>query len=254
MISVTMPDGSTYTVKELLGKGDSNAKLTKSDGAEKGYLTVGLSLAPANSSGYQVCSSASPGCTQACIFTAGKGQMKHVQWARIAKTIAFFEERNKFVDMLRRDLALARKRAHKQGKMLACRLNVFSDIQWEKIFPGLFLDFSDVQFYDYTKHAKRMHAYSQGGLPTNYHLTFSRSECNDEEAKRVLCYGGCNVTVVFSDDLPKSHWGKEVINGDDTDLRFLDPPGVIVGLKAKGRGKKDTSGFVVSSRVPLPIA
>jgi len=36
-----------------------------------------------------------------------------------------------------------------------------------------------------------------------------------------------------------------VVDGTETDLRFLDPQGVIVGLVANGEGKKDTSGFVV---------
>jgi hypothetical protein len=53
-----------------------------------------------------------------------------------------------------------------------------------------------------------------------------------------------NVAVVF-DTLPTTYLGRPVVNGDDTDLRFLDPQGVVVGLKAKGRAKKDTSGFTV---------
>jgi hypothetical protein len=47
--------------------------------------------------------------------------------------------------------------------------------------------------------------------------------------------------------LPQTYLGKQVVDGDATDLRFLDPRGVIVGLKAKGKGKQDTSGFVVKS-------
>jgi hypothetical protein len=36
-----------------------------------------------------------------------------------------------------------------------------------------------------------------------------------------------------------------VIDGTETDLRFLDPNNVVVGLKANGKAKKDVSGFVV---------
>ena len=39
----------------------------------------------------------------------------------------------------------------------------------------------------------------------------------------------------------------KVVNGDESDLRFLDPRNSIVGLKAKGKAKKDTTGFVVNS-------
>jgi hypothetical protein len=38
-----------------------------------------------------------------------------------------------------------------------------------------------------------------------------------------------------------------VINGDETDLRFLDGKQKVVGLVEKGRAKKDESGFVVES-------
>ena len=36
------------------------------------------------------------------------------------------------------------------------------------------------------------------------------------------------------------------INGDEHDLRLLDPKNVVVGLKAKGKAKTDTSGFVMN--------
>jgi hypothetical protein len=39
--------------------------------------------------------------------------------------------------------------------------------------------------------------------------------------------------------------GLQVVNGDESDLRFLDPKRVIVGLKAKGRARKSDSNFVV---------
>ena len=86
----------------------------------------------------------------------------------------------------------------------------------------------------------------KGSLPSNYHLTFSRSEANEAQALDVLKAGG-NVACVFSGSLPETYLGFRVINGDESDLRFLDPSGVIVGLKAKGKAKKDASGFVIHS-------
>jgi hypothetical protein len=83
-------------------------------------------------------------------------------------------------------------------------------------------------------------------------LTFSLSEANEAAACIWLNNGG-NVAVVFSTKkgkpLPTTYvlGGKEfpVFDGDDTDLRFLDPKGGhIIGLHAKGRARKDTSGFV----------
>jgi hypothetical protein len=77
----------------------------------------------------------------------------------------------------------------------------------------------------------------------NYHLTFSAADGNDADVNKAIAQG-MNVTVVF-DKIPAEYKGKPVFNADETDLRFLDPKGVVLGLKAKGRAKKDTTGFVV---------
>ena len=251
---VKLQDGSKYPIVKLLGAGDTNAKMSKSDKSGKGYLTYGLSLAPGNVSGYEVCPSRSPGCSAACLYTAGHGQMTSVQRARTAKTIMFFEQRKAFLAMLERDLDAAHKKATKENKTLAIRLNVLSDIPWESIAPKLLSKYTDVQKYDYTKSFKRMKKFCAGGFPPNYHLTFSRSECNDKESLEVLKMGG-NVAVVFDNkDIPKEWNGFKVVNGDETDLRFLDEKGVVVGLFAKGKGRTDKSGFVVSTKIPLQMA
>jgi hypothetical protein len=138
-------------------------------------------------------------------------------------------------------------------------MNGSSDIAWEGIscerwidgIPGLyrsvFAAFPEVDFVDYTKNPRRF----ERALPANYHLTFSRSESNETDAERLLARG-VNVAVVFADALPSSWHGFAVINGDEHDLRHLDPkasegnPGYVIGLSPKGRkAKKDTSGFVV---------
>ena len=60
---------------------------------------------------------------------------------------------------------------------------------------------------------------------------------------------GLNVAMVFNvkdeTELPSEYMGFPVINGDEHDLTFLHGNGVIVGLKAKGAAKKDTTGFVI---------
>jgi hypothetical protein len=125
------------------------------------------------------------------------------------------------------------------------RLNGTSDIRWETVpvindrgyaYENVMLMFPDVQFYDYTKIANRRN------IPANYHLTFSLAESNEQNARKALD-AGMNVAAVFH-TLPDTYLGRKVINGDATDLRFLDPKNVIVGLKAKGKAKRDTTGFV----------
>ena len=125
------------------------------------------------------------------------------------------------------------------------RLNGTSDVPWEKVKDEdgktLMEKHWDVQFYDYTKNPNRMKDYLKGKMPSNYHLTFSRSESNQAQADEILKLGG-NVAVVYKTPPAPSD---KVVNGDLSDLRFTDPDGVIVALKAKGKAKKDTSGFVI---------
>lgn len=215
----------------------SNLKTRK--GEKHGWLTGILHLAPARLSGHNVCPMASKGCAAACLNTAGFGGIfPGVQRARIAKTKLFFSDRTAFLAILAGEIAQWQLAAKAKGMRLAVRLNGTSDIAWERF--DIIQRFPDVTFYDYTKIPNRV---MTNTLP-NYHLTFSRSESNEEQAK-LLANLGHNVAVVFSKTLPKTYWGKRVVNGDLTDLRFKDPKGVIVGLTAKGRGQTDKSGFVV---------
>ena len=163
-----------------------------------------------------------------------------IQQARIRKTKYFFEARDYFMNDLVADIKLGIKQAKKLGLTPVFRLNGTSDLAWEKYTVNehtLFELFQDVQFYDYTKVLGRKVSHLK-----NYHLTFSAADGNDADVQKALAQG-MNVAAVF-DRLPELYMGRPVINADDTDLRFLDPKGTIAGLKAKGRAKKDTSGFV----------
>lgn len=228
---------------KLFTNGIANPKTLKSEA--KGYKTLILHLAPHNVSGYQVCSSASVGCANACLNTAGRGKMNVVQAARIRKTKLFFEDRDTFKANILAELRTFVKMCDKNKVLPAVRMNGTSDILWEKIFPEMFEEFGSVQFYDYTKHYKR--CLKRYKLPENYHLTFSRSETNNEQCRKVLRAGRFNVAVVFDGkNYPPVWGGKPTYSADDDDLRFLDPPGGYVGcLYAKGDGKRDKTGFVL---------
>lgn len=227
---------------QLLSVG-SDAKTVK--GEAYGYLTAILYLAPARQAGRgEVCPHRSEGCTLSCLYTAGRGKMGNVKSARIRKTQLFFDRFSAFKEALIADITAFVAYCTKQGKTPCVRLNGTSDISWERL--GVFTQFPSVQFYDYTKSPIRALQFAKGVLPTNYHLTFSRSECNEAQAVDVLANGG-NVAVVFSSVLPKLWNGFPVVDGDKSDLRFLDSRNVVVGLKAKGEAKKDKSGFVVHS-------
>jgi hypothetical protein len=237
-IDTRMPDGTAYPVRTLLTDGTRNVKLAKSDAAGLKYETVGLTLSPTNLSGYNVCAFASPACRSECLVFTGHNTFTAVRRAQIAKTRAFFQDRDAFKIKLFTEIDRAQMLAKKHGNRLACRLNILSDIPWERVWPELFSAFPRVAYYDYTKRPDRV-------VPANYHLTFSRSETNETVALAEYARG-LNIAVVFeSADLPAFWNGIPVFSGDKTDLRFLDPRG-IVGLYAKGsRAKNDQSGFVV---------
>lgn len=253
-VLVTMPNGDEVEVKHLLSRGTTNTKLAKGESEVFGnYVTFGLSLAPARVSGHQVCPRSTPGCRDSCIFTAGHGGLfPSVPRHRIAKTLALFQHSRWFKKRLRYEVRRASKYAKEQFGTADVRLNVFSDVPWERKLPEVFEQEGQAcQFHDYTKVFPRMDSFLRGEFPDNYHLTFSRSETNEEDCLKVLDNGG-TVAVVFG--LTPREWksarptkwrGYPVIDGDQHDLRFLDPPGSVVGLYAKGRGRRDTTGFVV---------
>ena len=233
-----------------------NPKVLK--GQTQGYMTFILHLAPYTLSGRNTCPKATPGCAAACLNTAGRGGMfkrgentNVIQKARIRKTEWFYNDRASFMVALVADIQKAIKYAQKRGYIPVFRLNGTSDLSWEKYpvtlnsvgYNNVFEAFPTIQFYDYTKILGRKVKAIQ-----NYHLTFSKAESNDIDVRLALNLG-YNVAVVFSTKknakLPSTYLNRTVFNGDESDLRFLDPKNVVVGLYAKGRAKKDTSGFVV---------
>lgn len=221
----------------------TNAKTSK--GETKGYLTGILYLAPASLSGKNLCPYSTPGCRKACLNPAGRGAFNSVQQARLNKTKWLLKDRKSFVSQLFHDIAALVRKAKREGLIPCVRLNGTSDLRWELIAPELFEAFSDVQFYDYTKYP----ANKRNKLPANYHLTFSASEqTNPNEMNEYLQRG--NVAVVLESLAMKQAMLKDrklqAIDGDETDLRFLDPShNYLVLLTAKGKAKKDSSGFVI---------
>jgi predicted DNA-binding WGR domain protein len=194
---------------------------------------------------------ASKGCIKACLYEAGRGAMQATKDGRLRKTRWYFSDRAAFMATLHKDILAAIRYADKRGYDIAIRLNATSDIPWHRILhdgKSMMEHFPQVQFYDYTKVAKRLISEQ---LPANYHLTFSVSESNRALAQGVLNAGG-SVAAVFRDAATRDKYmgtgflGYPVVDGDETDLRFLDPANVVVGLYAKGtKGKRDDSGFVI---------
>lgn len=231
-----------YQSAKLLTK--NNHKTIK--GEKLGYITYILYLSPFtdNSKGINICPHASKGCSSACLFKSGFGGLyERVQQGRRDKTEWYLSNRESFMEKLVAEITSYEKK-HAGKEILTVRLNGTSDIRFEKIpvkgAKNIFEKFPDIQFYDYTKNPKRFDI----ELPNNYHLTFSRSETNEATAIKLL-QRGFNVAWVFN-KLPETFEGFNVIAGDETDLRFLDKKGVIVGLTYKqntGKGGKEANDF-----------
>ena len=232
----------------LISNGNTNAKTIKND--QETYILY-LSPYNLNDTGKNVCPFATKGCAAACLNSAGRGKFSNVQLARRRKTNLFFQDPQSFTQQLAMDLAKINNKALKENKTIFVRLNGTSDINFEKLLNRYlnisFAQFAGLKFYDYTKDKNKALEYSTNEKREKYRITYSRSEKDTEKDIQNLLNNGVNVAAVFSKDLPDTYLGYPVINGDETDLRFNDQLGVIVGLKAKGAGKKDTSGFVIQS-------
>lgn len=232
----------------------NNKKTMKSIGL--GYMTYIAYLSPfnQNSRGINVCSHASKGCAEACLVGSGNARFEVVRKGRLARTEYFLSNRVEFLYQIKKEIQKAIDK-NKDKAIVTIRLNGTSDIPFEKfnIFEGknIFEVYPHIQFYDYTKNYLRFDKV----LPSNYHLTFSRSETNHNKAIEML-NRGFNAAMVFN-RLPTTYEGFEVINGDKDDLRFLDKKNVIVGLKYKkmtGKGANNKlgveSGFVIDTDKP----
>ena len=237
--------------EKLLGI-DTNAKTIK--GEKYGVKTAILYLMPAKQSGVQLCAMASTaGCEKPCLFKAGRGAMSNVMLSRLRKTLYFNQYREFFMHQLHNELIRERAKAKRNGYKLIVRLNGTSDIRWENVAIGhsyrnIMQALPDVQFYDYTKLANRKN------IPSNYDLTFSYSGLEAYQpfvAKAVA--NGERIAVVFRNRAivdamlanGERFLGLPVVDGDNTDIRHIEPKGVIVALYAKGPARRDQSGFVV---------
>jgi hypothetical protein len=223
-------------------------------GEKYGYKTLIQYLSPADYlSQYlgfifpNMCAYASEACRDVCLGEhAGRMVFDGPKGARIRRTLFYHLAFESYLIEMMRQAEKHIAKARSEGLIPVGRLNGASDTLWERKAPGLFERFSDIEWYDYTKVPIRY----RRNLPSNYHLTFSRSETNEKDCVEALSFG-VNVAVVFRKTLPETYviGGREypVIDGDTHDIRLphIDGSGVVVGLKAKGKGKQDKSGFVV---------
>jgi len=236
-------------VQKLLSDGSTNAKTKKNS-----IKTFIMYLRPftLNSKGINICSHASVNCAAVCLETAGHGAFASVQNARAKRTEFYINNRREFLMQLSYEIMKKYTTAKKRGEKIAFRLNGTSDLDFVHLlnkYTGL--DISQLSdwatFYDYSKNLHRVIRYKDH---KNYTVTFSRSESNHAETDQAIKLG-INVAAVFSGDLPQRYKGAKVVDGDSSDLVMLYNKGIVLGLKAKGKARKDTSGFVINTELPF---
>lgn len=222
-----------------------------------------LHLAPADTSGVNVCAGAG-NCRKICLHFAGNPvYMTNKQAARIRRTLAYAADHQRFARLI--VCAILGKLAKHPGEPIAIRLNGTSDIAWENVDFAIDAEFATfcrrkfgqdlpigkrnifevfnyisnnggpkVQFYDYTKIRRNWAECQRLG----YHLTFSFDGW-DNDANIKLCRQALrhniNVAAAFNikkrDVLPlyvsasrfDSAWYGRVFNVIDGDLTDFRP-------------------------------
>ena len=232
-----------------------NVKTIKGEKAD--YLSAILYLMPhASGGGVTLCPHSTPACREMCLAGAGMSGLPLQLAAKQRRTDLFHRDRVTFLDLICGDVETLVAIAEHEGVKPAVRLNGSSDIIWERVAPDLFDAFPHVAWYDYAKIPFEHRAPKLG-----YHLTYSVEGPKDMVRAVEYLRHGQSVAVVVEKHQVEQMAGQELyldgvtatfVNGDESDLRFLDPPSSIVLLKPKGRVRTtSTSGRRSPAKAPL---
>ena len=236
MTNLTKTDGSNTKVK----------KSARSLIGGKEIRILSLSMMPDD----KICPARNiAGCADDCLKNSGRGVMRNVIDGRTARSAFWHLDQDGFLTQLKKELHNFIKLCDRQNVVPVTRLNVLSDIPWEK-----HLDFKDefraLFAYDYTKLAARL-----GKTPDNYHLMFSYSAASEYQNQvNIALKTDVPITAVFRGGLPTQFLGREVYDGDISDIDNIAQRGKIIGLRVKGyEAKKSRSPFVIPNPDLVPV-
>ncbi len=226
-----------------------NYKQQKEHPRRKGLVSTGLPLAP-NAIAFQrlgdsagpsrrhpqgdqsttFCAGSNEFCRGSClVYTGQHGADPYNLQIKVATSMALIREPAAFMRILVEAIDWFGREQRQCRKTPCYRLNVLSDLPWELIYPEMFERFARDQFYDYTKVAGR-------AVPPNYDVTFSYSGTNWRLCQHELERGQRCAVVFFARrqeayPFPRTWRGYDVIDGTTHNFRFMDPGGIIVGLR-----------------------
>ncbi len=245
----------------------ANSKLRKLPGRAAKFRAIGLAMAPANYSGKELCAWRTDGCTAACNgFWSGMNVTISTRLALIGRALLWNYFRELFAAKLRHELQNFAKLCKRLGIVPACRLNISTDVVYERLLPDIFAEFPEIRFLDYTKALPKHRC----AIPSNYSLSHSFSERTTAADVEAIVSAGRNVVIAFDSAYrpQKKLWGAlpaavrftdsagrdftlPVVNGDRHDLRLpeMDGRGVVIGLHGKSGGRRVdravASGFML---------
>ena len=223
--------GYDKTIKEVgvsyLGAVAQSAKLRHS--LYHKVSTYGIYLASADLSGFNVCPN-SEYCKDNCLNGSGHNRVDRlskkgtIDRSRTIKTRLLFANKEVFMRIMIHEIEKERKKAENNGTFFSIRLNCTSDINpiaFTLNGKNILEIFPDIQFYDYTKVLNRI---ALAKKYSNYDITWSidGSEKNREIGLELLKNGGRVAVVYGENDMPKTWYGYECCNGDETDYRPSD--------------------------------
>ena len=223
--------GYDKTIKEVgvsyLGAVAQSAKLRHS--LYHKVSTYGIYLASADLSGFNVCPN-SEYCKDNCLNGSGHNRVDRlskkgtIDRSRTIKTRLLFANKEVFMRIMIHEIEKERKKAENNGTFFSIRLNCTSDINpiaFTLNGKNILEIFPDIQFYDYTKVINRI---ALAKKYSNYDITWSidGSEKNREIGLELLKNGGRVAVVYGENDMPKTWYGYECCNGDETDYRPSD--------------------------------
>jgi hypothetical protein len=212
-----------------------------------GFATAVLHLAPRTISGHNLCPKATDGCSEPCLHFAGVSfHMPAKHKARIERSLFWVQYQERFLERLHKEIRSYAKKAIEAGHTPTFRLNGTSDVP--KIAFEMAREFPEFQFSDYTKILASL---KRKDKPTNYHLTFSRSESNWKECLEAFQMG-FNVSVVVDADITDQELREflrldasvKIVDGDEHDATFTHTNGLhLLRLLPKGKMKFDETGM-----------
>lgn len=249
----TISEARRLTGVAYLGGINISAKVIKNQKVS-GHQTYIIYLAPASSSGYNLCSHSTPERRNGCLATSGRARMElasggtRIQQSRIKKARTLIEHPDFYLNWLFAEIEAVKAKAKRDGFEFSVRLNGTSDVDYTKLRVdgvNVFERFSDVIFYDYTKDSRRF-----ASKPANLQLTLSYTGRNWDKCEAALKAGN-NVAMIFNigkkEPLPAKYAGYPVIDGDLTDLRVDEGNGIIIGLYWKNIADKRMNDTVKRS-------